>query len=93
MQLQCVVALRPSSSPAPASRNEPEHTLVTRRDCPLQASTKRRSRAEPSAARVPSPPATTRVSIAAGLPRRAAASVTPELLATGPGRSAMTRSW
>src|SRR6266478_2543279 len=63
VQLQCVVAVRPSRSPAPASRKEPEHTLVTRRARRAQDWMNCRVLRQPSALRVPSPPATMSVSI------------------------------
>ena len=60
---QCVVTVLPSSRPARASRNEPEHTEVTRRERRAALRIQRISSASFSASATPNPPATTSVSI------------------------------
>src|SRR5438045_2797972 len=84
LQLQCVVAVRPSRSPAPASRKEPEHTLATRRARRAQDWMNRRVRRQSSALRVPLPPATMSVPTDPGHPKALACSVAPEELFTAP---------
>ena len=60
---QWVVALRPSSSPARASKKAPEHTEVTRRDRCAADRIQATSRSSTIAWATPRPPTTTRVSI------------------------------
>ena len=62
MALQCVVAVRPSSSPAAASTSDPVHTDVVKVVVSWAVRTQSRTRSSPSSARVPTPPGNTTTS-------------------------------
>ena len=90
MRCQCVVARRPSSTPASASTKAPEQTLATRTPRFTMLRTSASVVSHFDAAPTPSPPATINVVIApAGLMARASIS-TPDVLRTGPGFTART---
>src|SRR5215218_284775 len=90
---QCVVALRPSSNPASASRIVPLHTDATRRaEAPAVATQSTRARSD-RALDTPSPPATTNVSIPRGsvvVTDRSGLTDSPLLERTGPVFAATT---
>jgi len=69
VEAQCVVQVRPSSTPARASRKEPEQTEVTRRERRAALRIQRIRPASFSAFATPKPPATTSVSMGRGSAR------------------------
>ncbi len=82
---QWVVARRPASSPAAARTNAPLHTDATRRLRSAATATHDVSSRSRAASAVPSPPATTSVSIGPRQPAaRAVASPSPDDVTTSP---------
>ena len=84
VEAQWVVTVRPSSSPARASRKAPEQTEVTRRERRAALRIQRIRPASSSALATPKPPATTSVSI--GPRQRAVVVLGSEPVTAGAGR-------